>query len=70
MVLVHSSSIAHPPELCKIHVFVVGVGIGAAIKGFILHDLIVSVAGPQNPLAIPVGDLLMSKKCFGRIKIS
>lgn len=38
---------------------------GAVIKGFILQDLIVSVAGSQNPLAVPVGDLLMSKKCFG-----
>jgi len=33
---------------------VIGVAIGAAIKGFIPQDMIVKVAGPQNPLAIPV----------------
>ena len=33
---------------------VIGVAIGAAIKGFVPQDVIVKVAGPQNPLAIPV----------------
>jgi len=37
---------------------VVGVGIGAVIKGFIPQDLIVSVAGPQNPLAVPVAAVI------------
>ena len=33
---------------------VIGVAIGAAIKGFVPQDAIVKIAGPQNPLAIPV----------------
>ena len=37
---------------------VVGVGIGAVIKGFIPQHLIVSVAGPQNPLAVPVAAVI------------
>ncbi len=35
-----------------------GAGIGAFIYGFIPEDLIVSVAGPQNPLAIPVAAII------------
>jgi len=31
-----------------------GAGIGAFIYGFVPGDLIVSLAGPENPLAIPV----------------
>jgi hypothetical protein len=33
---------------------VIGVAIGAVIKGFVPQDTIVKIAGPQNPLAIPV----------------
>jgi len=37
---------------------VIGVAIGAAIKGFVPEDVIVKVAGPQNPLAIPVAAVI------------
>ena len=37
---------------------VIGVAIGAAIKGFVPQDVIVKVAGPQNPLAIPVAAVI------------
>jgi hypothetical protein len=37
---------------------VIGVAIGAAIKGFIPQNLIVRIAGPQNPLAIPVAAVI------------
>jgi hypothetical protein len=33
---------------------ILGAAIGAFIYGFVPEDLIVSVAGPQNPLAIPL----------------
>lgn len=33
---------------------VIGVAIGAVIKGFVPQDVIVKIAGPENPLAIPV----------------
>ena len=36
----------------------VGVAIGAVIKGFIPKDLIYRVAGPQNPLAVPVAAVI------------
>ncbi|MFC1876029.1 permease [Thermodesulfobacteriota bacterium] len=36
----------------------VGVAIGAVIKGFIPEDLISKVAGPQNPLAVPVAAVI------------
>jgi len=35
-----------------------GAGIGAFIYGFIPEDFIVSLAGPQNPLAIPVAAVI------------
>lgn len=37
---------------------VIGVAIGAIIKGFIPQTLIVNVAGPQNPLAVPVAAVI------------
>jgi len=37
---------------------VIGVAIGAAIKGFMPQEFIVRVAGPQNPLAIPAAALI------------
>jgi len=37
---------------------VIGVAIGAAIKGFVPKGLIVKVAGPQNPLAVPVAAVI------------
>jgi uncharacterized membrane protein YraQ (UPF0718 family) len=36
----------------------IGVAIGAVIKGYIPQDLVVRLAGPQNPLAIPVAALI------------
>lgn len=33
---------------------VVGIGIGAAIHGWVPEDFFVDVAGPENPLAVPV----------------
>jgi uncharacterized membrane protein YraQ (UPF0718 family) len=36
----------------------VGVAIGAVIKGFIPENLISTVAGPQNPLAVPVAAVI------------
>ncbi len=36
----------------------VGVAIGAVIKGFMPEDLIAKVAGPQNPLAVPVAAVI------------
>jgi uncharacterized membrane protein YraQ (UPF0718 family) len=37
---------------------VIGVAIGAVIKGFIPQNLIVIVAGPQNPAAVPVAAVI------------
>ena len=37
---------------------VIGVAIGTVIKGFIPQNLIVSVAGPQNPAAVPVAAVI------------
>jgi len=37
---------------------VIGVAIGAVIKGFIPQNLIVYVAGPQNPAAVPVAAVI------------
>ncbi|MDO9549704.1 MAG: permease [Methanoregula sp.] len=37
---------------------ILGAGIGAFIYGFIPDDLIIAVAGPQNPLAIPVAAVI------------
>jgi uncharacterized membrane protein YraQ (UPF0718 family) len=37
---------------------VIGVSIGAVIKGFIPQELIVKLAGPQNPLAVPVAAVI------------
>ncbi|MGV7224061.1 MAG: permease [Nitrospinales bacterium] len=36
----------------------IGVAIGAIIKGFLPEDLIYRVAGPQNPLAVPVAAVI------------
>ena len=36
----------------------IGVAIGAAIYGFLPGDFVVRLAGPQNPLAIPVAALI------------
>lgn len=37
---------------------VIGVAIGAAIYGYLPGDFVVRVAGPQNPLAIPVAAII------------
>jgi uncharacterized membrane protein YraQ (UPF0718 family) len=37
---------------------VVGVAIGAVIKGFIPQNLIANLAGPQNPAAVPVAAVI------------
>jgi uncharacterized membrane protein YraQ (UPF0718 family) len=37
---------------------VVGVAIGAVIRGFMPQEFIVKVAGPQNPLAVPVAAVI------------
>lgn len=37
---------------------VIGVAIGAAIYGYLPSDFVVHVAGPQNPLAIPVAAII------------
>ena len=37
---------------------VIGVAIGAIIKGFIPQNLIVHIAGPQNPAAVPVAAVI------------
>ncbi|HII97983.1 MAG TPA: permease [Methanoregula sp.] len=37
---------------------ILGAAIGAFIYGFIPEDLIISIAGPQNPLAIPVAAVI------------
>lgn len=36
----------------------IGVGIGAAIYGYLPQELVVKLAGPNNPLAIPVAALI------------
>lgn len=36
----------------------VGIGVGAAIHGWVPEDLFVDVAGPDNPLAVPVATLV------------
>ena len=43
------------------HIFlylIIGAAIGAAIYGFVPEELIVRVAGPDNPLAIPVAAIV------------
>ena len=43
------------------HIFIylmIGAAVGAAIYGFVPQDLIVKVAGPDNPLAIPVAAII------------
>ena len=37
---------------------VIGVAVGAAIYGYLPGDFVVRVAGPQNPLAIPVAAII------------
>lgn len=37
---------------------VIGVAIGAAIYGYVPNDFVARVAGPQNPLAIPVAAII------------
>lgn len=37
---------------------IIGVAIGAAIYGYLPSDFVVRLAGPQNPLAIPVAALI------------
>jgi hypothetical protein len=37
---------------------VIGVAIGAIIKGFIPQNLIIHIAGPQNPAAVPVAAVI------------
>ncbi len=37
---------------------VIGVAIGAAVYGYVPGDFVVRVAGPQNPLAIPVAAII------------
>ena len=37
---------------------VIGVAIGAIIKGFIPQNLIIAIAGPQNPAAVPVAAVI------------
>lgn len=37
---------------------ILGAGIGAFIYGFVPEDLIIAVAGPDNPLAIPVAAII------------
>jgi uncharacterized membrane protein YraQ (UPF0718 family) len=36
----------------------VGIGVGAAIHGWVPEDFFVDVAGPDNPLAVPVATLI------------
>jgi uncharacterized protein len=43
------------------HIFIylmIGAAVGAAIYGFVPQDIIVKVAGPDNPLAIPVAAII------------
>jgi uncharacterized protein len=43
------------------HIFVylmIGAAVGAAIYGFVPQDIIVKIAGPDNPLAIPVAAII------------
>jgi len=43
------------------HIFIylmIGAAVGAAIYGFVPQDLIVKIAGPDNPLAIPVASII------------
>ena len=37
---------------------VIGVAIGAVIYGYVPDDFVISIAGPENPLAIPVAALI------------
>lgn len=37
---------------------VIGVAVGAIIKGYVPQDMIIRVAGPQNPLAIPAAAII------------
>jgi len=37
---------------------VIGVAIGAVIKGYVPQDLVIRIAGPDNPLAVPVAAII------------
>ena len=37
---------------------VIGIGIGAVIYGYVPNDFLANLAGPQNPLAIPVAAII------------
>jgi uncharacterized membrane protein YraQ (UPF0718 family) len=37
---------------------VIGVAIGAVIKGYVPAEMVVRLAGPDNPLAVPVAALI------------
>ena len=36
----------------------IGAAVGAVIYGFVPQDIIVKVAGPNNPLAIPIAAII------------
>ncbi len=56
--IIHSLGFAWALFRQVVPYLVLGAAIGAFIQGFIPEELIVAVAGPQNPLAIPVAAII------------
>jgi len=56
--LIHALSSAVKDYRAVFKYLVIGVAIGAIIKGFIPQNLIIQIAGPQNPAAVPVAAVI------------
>jgi len=56
--LIHAVGSAFKDYKAVFLYLVIGVAIGAIIKGFIPQNLIVHIAGPQNPAAVPVAAVI------------
>ncbi len=56
--LIHALSSAVKDYRAVLKYLVIGVAIGAIIKGFIPQNLIIAIAGPQNPAAVPVAAVI------------
>ncbi|MDJ0912864.1 MAG: permease [Desulfobacterales bacterium] len=56
--LIHALSSAVKDYRAVFKYLVIGVAIGAIIKGFIPQNLIIAIAGPQNPAAVPVAAVI------------
>ena len=56
--LIHALASAVKDYRAVFKFLVIGVAVGAIIKGFIPQNLIIQIAGPQNPAAVPVAAVI------------